>query len=174
MPKTISIEPRPALQQLFVTHRQRFINAATRILGCRASAEDVVQDAFVKMNGNGESPGIQSQSSYLMRVVRNLAIDHYRRQALEKRYKCSEDEGLSVAVPGASPETLHEDRQTLDKLALALQDLPPRTRYAFEQYRLNGQSQKDIALELGVSPTLVNFMIRDALVHCRKTLNTLG
>lgn len=28
--------------------------------------------------------------------------------------------------------------------------------------------QKDIAKELGVSPTLVNFMIRDALVHCRK------
>ena len=27
---------------------------------------------------------------------------------------------------------------------------------------------KDIAKELGVSPTLVNFMIRDALVHCRK------
>ncbi|MGC1331027.1 MAG: RNA polymerase factor sigma-70, partial [Pseudomonas sp.] len=45
MPKTISIEPRPALHQLFVTHRQRFISAATRILGCRASAEDVVQDA---------------------------------------------------------------------------------------------------------------------------------
>ncbi|MGY4490649.1 RNA polymerase factor sigma-70 [Pseudomonas sp. TE3610] len=170
MLKTIELEPRPALHQLFVTHRQRFINAATRILGCRASAEDVVQDAFVKMNDTAGA-GIESQSGYLMRVVRNLAIDHYRRQALEKRYKCSEEEGLSVtAVPGASPETLHEDRQALDKLALAMQELPSRTRYAFEQYRLVGRSQKDIAQELGVSPTLVNFMIRDALVHCRKTL----
>lgn len=35
-------------------------------------------------------------------------------------------------------------------------------------YRLHGVPQKDIAKELGVSPTLVNFMIRDALVHCRK------
>lgn len=34
-------------------------------------------------------------------------------------------------------------------------------------YRLHGVPQKDIAKELGVSPTLVNFMIRDAL-HCRK------
>jgi len=173
MLKTITVEPRPALHQLFVTHRQRFINTATRILGCRASAEDVVQDAFVKMNG---SPGtaIQSQSGYLMRVVRNLAIDHYRRQSLEKRYKCSEEEGLAVAVAGDCPESLLEDRQVLDKLALALQDLPPRTRHAFEQYRLHGQSQKDIAQELGVSPTLVNFMIRDAMVHCRKTLKAMG
>lgn len=45
---------------------------------------------------------------------------------------------------------------------------PKRTRYAFEMYRLHGVPQKDIAKELGVSPTLVNFMIRDALVHCRK------
>ncbi|HCL3696784.1 TPA: pyoverdine signaling pathway sigma factor PvdS, partial [Pseudomonas aeruginosa] len=37
-----------------------------------------------------------------------------------------------------------------------------------EMYRLHGVPQKDIAKELGVSPTLVNFMIRDALVHCRK------
>ena len=29
-----------------------------------------------------------------------------------------------------------------------------------------------IAKELGVSPTLVNFMIRDALVHCRKVSGT--
>ena len=41
-------------------------------------------------------------------------------------------------------------------------------RHAFEMYRLHGVPQKDIAKELGVSPTLVNFMIRDALVHCRK------
>lgn len=173
MLKIINTEPRPALHQLFVTQRQRFLNAAIRILGCRASAEDVIQDAFVKMYGSPKE-GIESQSGYLMRVVRNLAIDHYRRQALEKRYKCSEEEGLHVATPGDCPETLHEDRQTLDKLALAMQDLPPRTRHAFEHYRLHGQSQKDIAQELGVSPTLVNFMIRDALVHCRKTLKTLG
>jgi len=41
-------------------------------------------------------------------------------------------------------------------------------------YRLHGVPQKDIAKELGVSPTLVNFMIRDALVHCRKVSGNRG
>ena len=59
-------------------------------------------------------------------------------------------------------------RRYVANIADALTELPQRTRYAFEMYRLHGVPQKDIAKELGVSPTLVNFMIRDALVHCRK------
>jgi RNA polymerase sigma factor (sigma-70 family) len=100
--------------------------------------------------------------------VRNLAIDHYRKQALELRYSGSEEEGLNVVIHGASPEASHINFNTLDNIADALTELPQRTRYAFEMYRLHGVPQKDIAKELGVSPTLVNFMIRDALVHCRK------
>jgi RNA polymerase sigma-70 factor (ECF subfamily) len=41
---------------------------------------------------------------------------------------------------------------------------------AFEMYRIRGMTQKDIAVTLGVSPTLVNFMIRDAMTHCREAL----
>jgi len=110
----------------------------------------------------------KAQLSYLFQIVRNLAIDHYRKQALELRYSGSEEEGLNVVIHGASPEASHINFNTLDNIADALTELPQRTRYAFEMYRLHGVPQKDIAKELGVSPTLVNFMIRDALVHCRK------
>lgn len=106
--------------------------------------------------------------SYLFQIVRNLAIDHYRKQALEQKYSGPEEEGLNVVIQGASPETSHINYATLEHIADALTELPKRTRYAFEMYRLHGVPQKDIAKELGVSPTLVNFMIRDALVHCRK------
>lgn len=80
---------------------------------------------------------------------------------------------MHIATPSASPEIEHEDRQTLEAISSALQTLPERTRYAFEMYRLHGRTQKEIAEELGVSPTLVNFMVRDALIHCRKTLKGL-
>ncbi|MEE9098910.1 MULTISPECIES: RNA polymerase factor sigma-70 [Pseudomonas] len=173
MSKPMPAESRPALHELFATHRQTFINAAARILGCRSHAEDVVHDAYIKLNATDLTSGIQSQSGYLMRVVRNLAIDLYRRQALEKRYSGNEEEGMHVATPAASPETEHEGRQTLEAISNALLALPERTRYAFEMYRLHGRTQKEIAEELGVSPTLVNFMVRDALVHCRKTLKGL-
>lgn len=117
---------------------------------------------------------IKAQLSYLFQIVRNLAIDHYRKQALEQKYSGPEEEGLNVVIQGASPETSHINFSTLEHIADALTELPSRTRYAFEMYRLHGVPQKDIAKELGVSPTLVNFMIRDALVHCRKVSGKRG
>ena len=60
--------------------------------------------------------------------------------------------------------------QALRIVMAALQELPERTRHAFELHRLEGVSQRDIAERLKVSPTLVNFMVRDAHNHCRSKL----
>ena len=157
------------LLQAFVDNRLILVKIAARITGCRSRAEDVVQDAFFRLQSAPPiTSSIKAQLSYLFQIVRNLAIDHYRKQALEQKYSGPEEEGLNVVIQGASPETSHINFSTLEHIADALTELPVRTRYAFEMYRLHGVPQKDIAKELGVSPTLVNFMIRDALVHCRK------
>jgi RNA polymerase sigma factor (sigma-70 family) len=160
-----------ALGLIFSTHRQSYIRVAERITGCRSHAEDIVHDAFAKLMGMSFSTPICSQASYLMKVVRNLAIDHYRRNHVELHLMTREEEGHAVVMSeSASPESINEHRQTLQILSSALAELPARTRYAFEMHRIYGYSQKEIAEKLGVSATLVNFMIRDALVHCRKTL----
>ncbi len=172
------------LLQAFVDNRTILVKIAARITGCRSRAEDVVQDAFFRLQSAPQiTSSFKAQLSYLFQIVRNLAIDHYRKQALEQKYSGPEEdrkqaleqkysgpeeEGLNVVIQGASPETSHINYATLEHIADALTELPKRTRYAFEMYRLHGVPQKDIAKELGVSPTLVNFMIRDALVHCRK------
>ncbi len=134
------------LLQAFVDNRTILVKIAARITGCRSRAEDVVQDAFFRLQS---APQITSSFK-------------------AQKYSGPEEEGLNVVIQGASPETSHINYATLEHIADALTELPKRTRYAFEMYRLHGVPQKDIAKELGVSPTLVNFMIRDALVHCRK------
>lgn len=157
------------LLQAFVDNRTILVKIAARITGCRSRAEDVVQDAFFRLQSAPQiTSSFKAQLSYLFQIVRNLAIDHYRKQALEQKYSGPEEEGLNVVIQGASPEASHINYATLEHIADALTELPGRTRYAFEMYRLHGVPQKDIAKELGVSPTLVNFMIRDALVHFRK------
>lgn len=164
-----SLHDLPSLLQTLISHRQGLIKIAAQITGCRSHAEDVVQDAYLRVRRMkaGMLP-FNAQLNYIFRIVRNLAIDHYRKQAMELKYSGSEEEGLNVVLQNASPEATHINLAALDDIARALNDLPPRTRYAFEMYRLHGVPQKDIAKELGVSPTLVNFMIRDAMVHCRK------
>lgn len=157
------------LVQVFVDNRMTLINIATRITGCRSRAEDVVQDAFFRLQPAPlTTTSFKVQLSYIFQIVRNLAIDHYRKHAVEQRFSGPEEEALSVPIHGSSPETLHINQAALKQVADALTKLPNRTRYAFEMYRLHGVPQKEIAKELGVSPTLVNLMIRDALAHCRK------
>ncbi|WP_263143479.1 RNA polymerase factor sigma-70 [Pseudomonas sp. RIT-PI-AD] len=159
----------PSLQA-FVEHRSVLVKTAARITGCHSRAEDIVQDAYFRLESAPlVSLSFKAQVSYMFRTVRNLAIDHYRKQILERKYSGSEAEGLEVEThESASPEATHIHQETLDMLDGALGELPRRTRYAFEMYRLHGVPQKEIAKELGVSPTLVNFMVRDALLHCRK------
>ncbi|MNE10673.1 putative RNA polymerase sigma factor FecI [compost metagenome] len=169
MTERLSSRSHSPLLQAFIENRLTLVKIASRITGCRSRAEDVVQDAFFRLQSAPQiTSSIKAQLSYLFQIVRNLAIDHYRKQALELKYSGPEEEGLDVVIPGASPETSHINFSTLEHIADVLGELPERTRYAFEMYRLHGVAQKDIAKELGVSPTLVNFMIRDALVHCRK------
>ena len=163
------------LLQAFMDNYLLLVKIAARIVGCRSRAEDVVQDAFFRLRSAPQvTLSFKAQLSYLFQIVRNLAIDHYRKQALEQKYTGPEAEGLNVVIQGASPEIAHINLASLEQIAEALAELPARTRYAFEMYRLHGVPQKDIAKELGVSPTLVNFMIRDALIHCRKASTTRG
>lgn len=159
------------LLQAFVDNRSILVKIAARITGCRSRAEDVVQDAFFRLSAAPQiTSSFKAQLGYLFQIVRNLAIDHYRKQAMELKYSGTEEEGLNVVLQNASPEATHINLATLEHIADALGELPQRTRYAFEMYRLHGVPQKDIAKELGVSSTLVNFMVRDALIHCRSTV----
>lgn len=158
------------LLEAFFAQRSALISTVTPIVGCRYWAEDVVQDSFVKITQMSVPSDLRKPESYLHRLVRNLAMDKIRRLTLEKQYHTTEEAGTNEPSPDASPEKKMSDISELQTVASALDELPERTRRAFEMHRLHGMTQKQIADELGVSPTLVNFMIRDALTLCRKRL----
>ncbi|MFM9271595.1 RNA polymerase factor sigma-70 [Halomonas elongata] len=158
------------LEDIMVSQRVRLRHAAMKILGSPDLADDVVQDAYLKITEARSVFAIQRPMAYVHQVVRNLAIDRHRRRALEATFFTAEEEGAGVAAPVGSPEATEIDRQELGIVVQALDELPVRTRRAFELYRMGGYTQREVAQQLGVSTTLVNFMIRDALTHCRTSL----
>jgi RNA polymerase sigma-70 factor (ECF subfamily) len=104
--------------------------------------------------------------------VRHLSIDYHRRRALESRLFAGQEDG-QYAVSGSLAEDAAVSHQALALATDALQNMSARTRRAFELHRFEGCTQRDVARELGVSATLVNFMIRDAdlaLSSCREYL----
>lgn len=167
------------LGQVFVTHRTRLRQTAHRILGDAQVAEDLVHDACVKalegaLAGASDEP-VREPVSFAVRMVRNLAIDRYRRGALESRLFDTADEGESVASPHlGTPEAQAIGRQELALVTQALSQLPERMRRIFELYRLEGMTQREIGELFGISAATVNGLIREALDHCRASLRRGG
>lgn len=152
----------------FIACRAQLRDAAARILGCRQRAEDVVQDAWFKIADVSADFPVRQPKAFLIQVVRNLAIDRQRRLSIESCMFAEEEEGMNVVSHGVTPENASIARQTLVNLSRALSCLPERTLRAFELHRLDGYTQREVAEQLGVSTTLVNFMIRDAMQCCRE------
>jgi RNA polymerase sigma factor (sigma-70 family) len=158
------------LISIFMEKRSRLIQTATRIIGCQCLAEDIVQETMLKICEGGFEQEVKSPAAYLFRMVRNLAIDCSRRRGREMGLGAAEEDGGELISSCPCPEETMARCQALRIVAAALQELPERTRHAFEMHRIGGVSQRDIATELRVSPTLVNFMVRDAHNHCRAKL----
>lgn len=153
-----------------LSNRQMFVNAARRIVGCPHLAEDIVQDAIIKLWEAPDRGDIREIARYLSRMVHNLSIDHLRRRGREP--VCL-DEALCATLAcerNCDPSQSLQSARALKVVCDALEELPKRTRDAFVKHRIDGVPQKDIARQLAVSPTLVNFMVRDAHAHCHSKL----
>lgn len=167
--------PGTALGEIFVAHRTQLCRIAQRIVGTPEIADEVTQDAYLKLVEGACARDVGKPYSYCCQVVRNLALDHRRCQAVESTYRVyTEDGELPQVAGGCVPERHLQERQVIDAIDRALTALPSRTRHAFELYRLVGLTQREIAQQLGCSATLVNFMLRDAtqaIAACRDLLD---
>lgn len=163
---TASLPPSPhPLVVDFIAHRPLLTRVACRWMGDRDLADDVVQEACMKLMLGSPPPCVQRPVAYCMRVVQHVCIDHLRRRQAEREVFADEeeDESLEPGAASATPEHVAIGRQRMQGVDRCLRELPARTRQAFVLHRLHGHTQQEVADRLGVSVTLVNFMVRDAL-----------
>lgn len=153
---------------LYLRHRAELIDYATPIVGDRALAEDVVQDAWLRFSEAGSRDAkartIRQPLGYLYRIVRNLALDISRHQATEN---WAGDRDMSD-IPDNTVDAgrAMEGREKLKALHRALAELPERERLAFDMHRMQGLTYAEIGLALGLSQTRAYELVRAALEHC--------
>ncbi|SCY65073.1 RNA polymerase sigma-70 factor, ECF subfamily [Nitrosospira sp. Nl5] len=161
------------LSSVFVAHQAQLRRAALNIVRNPERAEDVVQDAYLKVTETAGILNIKQPLAYLLQMVRNLAIDRHRRAAFEGGLFEREEEGFHVPALIGTPESTAISRQHLALIAGALSELPERTRRVFELYRLDGHTHCAIASKLEISTSLVNILIHDAMDHCRAAIQSM-
>ena len=133
-------------------HLGRVFGFAARLLGDRAEAEDVAQEAMLRMwRVAGDWRAGEAQlSSWLYRVTVNLCTDR-QRKAQRRRTEALE-EGAEPADPAHGVVEGLLQRERADALQAALADLPERQRQAVVLRHVEGLSNPEIAaiLEVGV------------------------
>ncbi len=160
---------------LFMDHRPKLLAYAHRIIRDHASAEDIVQEAYLRFADATKGTLVEEPIRYLYRIVRNLAIDGRRRQLRDASRTVSDGHIADKLVAGnQSPEDSAAGRADLRTLEAALAELPARTRAALEMHRFGGYTLKEIAAHLGISIGLAHSLVINGVEHCRARLHRPG
>lgn len=154
---------------LYIEHRDELLNYANKLLQDRATAEDVVQEAWIRLSAkDGQGDEITNPLSYLFAIVRNLALDWAKRRPREAPSGTGSTEWETIPdnQPSAEEVVLHRDQMRL--LMEAISELPERTQIAFRMYRIEEKTLQQIADHLNISVARTFQMVRDAGVHATR------
>jgi RNA polymerase sigma-70 factor (ECF subfamily) len=143
----------PALRRYF----QRKVSAD--------EVDDLLQDVFVKMQGRGaaakEAP--ENIEGYLFRTAANVLVSHFRRRSAQGWGRLDPLEDFPDPLDDVSPERVLIGRQAVDRVAGALEALPPRARQAFLLHRFEELTYPVIAARMGISVKAVEALITRAM-----------
>ena len=136
-----------AFEVIFDRHADAAFSLAYRMCGRRASAEDVVQDAFTSVwrSGARYDRTRGSVRSWVLGVVHNRAIDAFRRETTRTGQNVS-DEGLAEQMPAPNRTDAEVERSDQTQhLRSALGGLPAEQRQVIELAYFGGFSHTEIA-----------------------------
>jgi RNA polymerase sigma factor (sigma-70 family) len=165
---------RPADQQpltrAFFEKRENlllFLAARTR---CMATAEDLLQDLYLKVASvQADEAAVRAPSALLYRMASNLLVDHVRsaqrssrRSADWRRETRAFVDGEEVAGEVPADEAVIA-RERVRQLAEAVEALPPQMGRAFRLHKLEGRSQRETAEAMGVSVKMIEQHIAAAI-----------
>lgn len=139
-----------AFRELMTTYQSAFYGLARRYTGTHEDADDVLQEAFVKVVQN--LTGLSRPEAFFpwaRRILVNTALDQIRRRRRSGAVETETPEGMDERLEddGAeAPDRRVEKREFFRKLERALRVLPPRQREIVVLHDIEGLSTEEIAL----------------------------
>ncbi|OGZ94883.1 MAG: hypothetical protein A2633_02305 [Candidatus Sungbacteria bacterium RIFCSPHIGHO2_01_FULL_47_32] len=167
----------PRLFEILVRKYQApFFRTALRVVHNRQDAEDVVQEAFLKIYSKArlfKKREGASLKSWIYAVLVNTAISHIRKHKQAKLKELQWDPVLDSVLP--DPEGLQEieKREVQSVLAGILTELPTELRAVLEMRYFEDESYKTIAARTNISLENVKIRIHRAKKAAREILSNL-
>jgi len=154
----------PSFEEFYEAHRQRLFVSLCLLTGDRQEAEEVMQDAFVRILERWDRVGdISDPGAFLFRIAMNVFRNRYRRAKLAMRRTLS---------PGTATDDLAvvEDRDAVIRI---LRTLTPQQRQAAVMTWILGYSSEEAGKMLGISASTVRVLTSRARASMQERADEL-
>lgn len=146
--------------------RSRMLGYVERRVRDRGTAEDIVQDVFVRVAANPEAwRAVRDPAAYLLHLTKHAVADHYRRTRRE--VPAPHD---ALDQPAEPPEEASEVQQIAACLTPLLNGLSARDQQALRLVDVEGASPAAAAKELGLSASGMKSRVQRARARLRDQL----
>lgn len=126
-------------------------------------AEELVQEAYARLFALDDWSSIANPHAFTMRIIRNLAIERFRRAEVVRIDQSAAIASLDIADHAPTPDVVAMDRSELHRVAEVMQDMPPRMREAIYLRRIEGLPPAQVAEKMNISVSTVETHIKRAL-----------
>jgi RNA polymerase sigma factor (sigma-70 family) len=166
-PDQASAEPPgwETIEELFTALESPLLSYALRLAGDAAAAEDIVQEAFMKLHAQFSE--VREPRRWLYRTVHNLALNHRRQAGKVVSLNLPGDDGAAPANDTADPQPLPDEQiarwEGIGLVRLSLATLDDRSRELVRLKFNEELSYKEISARTGLNIGHVGYLLHHAL-----------
>lgn len=152
--------------KMYAKDLKRFIFFKTKDID---TAEDILQDTFIKLWDNCDNVNYSSVKSYLYSVATNLFLNKVKHEKVVKKYQ----EGIQKKSTSESPEYILLEKEFLVKIESTIADLPEKQREVFLLSRIEKKKYAEISIMLNISVKAVEKRMHSALKTMREKIGNV-
>ncbi|MFT4179650.1 MAG: RNA polymerase sigma factor [Thermomonas sp.] len=155
--------------ELFQAHNAALIGFLQSKLDSLAEAQDVAQEAYVRLLRLENPEQVSFLRAYLFQIATNLAIDRLRGRTVRKQAPVQDLFEQWLETP--QPDRFALGTERLRVLRQALRELPPKCSRAFVMHFIENRGFDEIAAHMKLSERMVRYHVARALAHCRARID---
>ena len=153
------------VERLFREHNEALIRFLRGRVGSHNEALEVAQEAYVRLLSLDQPGAVSYLRAFLFKTAANIAIDRRRRH--QNFDKVTERQLFTELTENRTPERQLAGEQTLHRLEVLIEHMPPKCRQAFVLNQIHGLDTATIAGQLGITDSMVRKYVVRALLQCR-------
>jgi RNA polymerase sigma-70 factor, ECF subfamily len=167
----IALGDRAAFRSLYAATSAKLFGVCLRVLKNRTDAEDVLQEAYVKIWHNAARYQVSGYSpiTWLVAIARNQSIDRLRARKPDAAELSEADD---MADHAATPEQLAVAGGEAERLRLCLDKLSPGRAEAVKAAYMEGYSYQELADRLDQPINTVRTWLRRSLISLKECLSS--